>query len=216
MVTSPHSLRRAGGRPSRRGFTLIELLVVISIVGLLVAISIPALSAVRRRSETKTTKAFLERLRLQIESYSNDFGDYPPSRASRIGHRGNELNAGSEILLRCLTTSSKAGPYMEFEDSQLTNSDGDSLERGLNPTRSVIKTSELLEIADVWGNPILNLHNKDYERGGQLSLPGGTVTVPAYSHEKTKQFAGLTSFQLFSAGVDGEAGTDDDVRVFGE
>ncbi|MBL4845743.1 MAG: type II secretion system protein [Planctomycetes bacterium] len=205
-------------RPTRsgRGFTLVEILVVISIIALLAAISIPALSAVRRSSDTKATKAFLERLRLQIESYSNDFGDYPPSRASRIGYRGNEVNAGSEILLRCLTTSKKAGPYFEFEDTQLGNTDQDSLAKGANPTRSVIRTAELLEIVDTWGNPILYLHNKDYDRGGQVLLPNGNVTVPAYSHEKTKQFAGLTSFQLWSAGVDGEVGTDDDVRVFGE
>lgn len=201
---------------TKRSFTLIEILVVIAILGILTAIAIPALSAVRRSSDTKATKAFLERLKLQIESYSNDFGDYPPSRASALGHRGNEVNAGGEVLLRCLTTSSKAGPYMEFEDSQLGNLDGDSLSGSTNPTRSVMKTAELLEIVDMFGNPILYVHNKDYERGGLIRLPGGDKTVAAFQREKTKQFAGLTSFQLFSAGVDGEPGTDDDVRVFGE
>jgi prepilin-type N-terminal cleavage/methylation domain-containing protein len=200
----------------QRAFTLVELLVVIAILAVLTAIAIPALSAVRRSSDTKATKAFLERIKLQVESYSNDFGDYPPSRAARIGHRGNETNAGSEILLRCLTTSSKSGPYMEFEDSQLGNTDGDSLSGSGNPTRSVMRTAELLEIVDTFGNPILYLHNKDYERGGVVRLPGGDKTIPAFAHEKTKQFAGLMSFQLWSAGVDGEHGTDDDVRVFGE
>lgn len=201
---------------TRRAFTLVELLVVISILAVLTAIAIPALSAVRKSSDTKATKAFLERIKLQVESYSNDFGDYPPSRASAIGHRGNDVNAGSEILLRCLTTSSKSGPYMEFEDAQLGNTDGDSLSGSANPTRSVMRTAELLEIVDSFGNPILYIHNKDYDRGGVVRLPGGDKTIPAFSHGKTKQFAGLTSFQLWSAGVDGEHGTDDDVRVFGE
>lgn len=203
-------------RSTPRAFTLVELLVVIAILGILTAIAIPALSAVRKSSDTKATKAFLERIKLQIESYSNDFGDYPPSRMSQIGQRGNDVNAGSEILLRCLTTSSKSGPYIEFEDAQLGNTDEDSLSGAGNPTRSVIRTGELLEILDSFGNPILYLHNKDYDRGGVVRLPGGDVTVPAFAHEKTKQFAGLMSFQLWSAGVDGEHGTEDDVRVFGE
>lgn len=201
---------------SGRSFTLVELLVVIAILGILTAISIPALSAVRRRSETKTTKAFLERIRLQVESYSNDFGDYPPSRASQIGFRKNEVNAGSEVLLRCLTTSRKAGPYMEFEDEVLGNTDGDSLDGAQNPTQSIIRSPELFEIVDTWGNPILYLHNKDYDKGGEIKLEGGVKTIPAFEHEKTKQFAGLTSFQLWSAGVDGQPGTDDDIYVFGE
>ncbi len=208
-------MKRIVSRPAH-GFTLVELLVVIAILGILTAIAIPALSAVRRSSDTKATKAFLERIKLQVESYSNDFGDYPPSRASAIGFRMNEVNAGSEVLLRCLTTSTKSGPYMEFEDAQLGNTDGDSLGGTDNPTRSVMRTPDLLEIVDTFGNSILYLHNKDYERGGIVRLPGGDKTIPAFQHEKTKQFAGLMSYQLWSAGVDGEHGTDDDVRVFGE
>ena len=211
MVFSARSLRAA------RAFTLAELLVVIAIIGLLTALAIPALSGVRRRSQTKATSALLERLSLALANYSNDFGDYPPSQMTRAGVRGaNEINAGSELLVRCLTTSAKAGPYFEFEDAQLGNHDGDSLSGSANPTQSVIRASELFEAVDVWGNPIVYLHNRDYERGCEVSLPGGNVNVRGYEHEKTKQFAGLTTFQLWSAGVDGVAGTDDDVRVFGE
>ena len=200
-----------------RAFTLAELLVVVAIIGILTALAIPVMSGVRRRSQTKATAAFMERIRLALESYSNDFGDYPPSQMTRAGVTGaNELNAGSELLVRCLTTSAKAGPYLEFDDASLGNTDGDSLSGSANPTKSVIRAQDLFEVVDVWGNPIMYLHNRDYERGCEVSLPGGNVNVRGYEHEKTKQFAGLTTFQLWSAGVDGVAGTDDDVRVFGE
>ena len=61
----------------RSGFTLIELLISIAIITILVALSVPALSAVRRSSEVKETRALMARLTLALEHYSDEFGDYP-------------------------------------------------------------------------------------------------------------------------------------------
>lgn len=200
-----------------RRFTLIELLIVITVIVILIGISIPALSSVRRSSQTKATKAFLDRLKLAIESYSNDFGDYPPSDFRRANlRRSNGSNDGAEVLARCLTTSQKGGPYMDFSETELGNVDADRLASDMNPQRSSFQTSELLEIVDVWGNPISYLHNRDYAKGETIDVPGQSKTVTAHRNEKTKQYSGLTSFQLLSAGVDGEVGTDDDVLVTGE
>lgn len=204
--------------PRARGFTLIEMLVVIAVIAILVALSIPAISAIKRRSQVKATEAFFHRLRLQIEAYANDFGDYPPSSFKKLGLRkSNKQNDGVECLLRCLTTASKGGPYVELKDAQMGNADGDRLVKSGNPTNSVFKTRDLLEITDQWGSPIVYIHNTDYDRGGTMTKKGGgTANVPAAKSEKTGQFQGLTSFQLFSAGPDGEVGTHDDVRAWGE
>ena len=60
------------------------------------------------------------------------------------------------------------------------------------------------------------MHNRDYDKGGTVNGNGQPATVKAHENEKTKQYSGLTSFQLYSAGPDGEVGTGDDVWVAGE
>ena len=202
----------------QRRFTLVELLVVITVVIALVAISIPALSGIRSRSQRKATEAFMQRLKLAIESYSNDFGDYPPSSFRKLGiKKGNDDNEGGEVLVRCLTTSDRSGPYFDFKETEVGNTDQDSLRNSeTSAAQSTLRTTELLEPLDVWGNAILYMHNRDYDKGGAINVNGKAATVAAHQNEKTKQFSGLTSFQLYSAGPDGEVGTDDDVWVAGE
>ncbi|MGE0711111.1 MAG: type II secretion system protein [Planctomycetota bacterium] len=200
-----------------RRFTLVELLVVIAVIAILVGIAIPAMSGIRSRSQRKATEAFLQRLKLAIETYSNDFGDYPPSDFGRAGFpkKHNAENEGGEVLVRCLTTSAKKGPYVELTEQELGNEDMDMLGSG-NPTKSIIANQDLLEVRDVWNNAVLYLHNRDYDKGGTILVKGEPQHVSAHKHEKTGQYSGLTSFQLFSAGPDGEVGTDDDVWVAGE
>ena len=131
----------------RRGFTLIELLVVIGIIAILTAISVPAISAVRRRSQISAQTTVLQRLGLAIEQYQSDFGDYPPCTFRRAGLGiSNGQNEGVECLVRCLTTSKKTGPYFEFDDEQLGNTDGDSLVSSANPTTSWIGSRLFIEL----------------------------------------------------------------------
>ena len=201
-----------------RAFTLIELLVVIGVIAILAGIAIPALSGVRTRSQVQATEALLQRLKLAIESYSDAFGDYPPSTFRGAGLRGsNGENDGAEVLVRCLTSQAKGGPFVELRDEELCNTDGDALTSDANPTRSTFATRDLLEPADVWGNPLAYIHNAEYDRGATARLVlGGTAPVSAARSEKTQQLVGLNSFQLWSAGPDGVAGTEDDIRVWGE
>ncbi len=205
-------------RQLRRGFTLIEMLVVIAIIGILTAIAIPTISSVKTRSQVKALEANFQRMRLAIENYSNDFGDYPPSRFKKLGlRRSNGMNDGIECLVRCLTTGTKSGPYMTFKDEELGNLDNDKLSNNKNPTESILNTKDLFEVVDPWGNPIVYLHNMDYDRGGTMSLKmGGSAAVTAAKSAKTGQFSGHNTFQLFSAGPDGLVGTEDDVRAWGE
>jgi type II secretory pathway pseudopilin PulG len=195
----------------RRSFTLVELLITIGVITVLVAISVPALSAVRRRSEVKETKALMARLSLALEHYADEFGDYPPSRLKKLGARGNGKNEGSECLVRCLTTQEKGGPFIELQDAELGNSDEDQLPSGQDPTRSTQKTRDLLEVHDRWGNPIAYTHNRDYDQGASVQLQTGVSPVQAAKSDVTGSYQALTKFQLWSAGPDGQAGTEDDV-----
>ena len=194
-----------------RSFTLVEILVTIGVITLLIAISVPALSAVRRRSEVKETQALMARLSLALEHYADEFGDYPPSRLEKLGQRGNGRNEGSECMVRCLTSEAKGGPFIELTDENYGNTDDDQLPSGANPTASMLQTRYLLEVLDRWGNPIAYTHNRDYDSGATVQLLTGQASVAAGQSDVTGTYQALTKFQLWSAGPDGEAGTEDDV-----
>lgn len=61
-----------------RGFTLVELLVVITIIGLLVAIMVPAVSIVLNNTKNARIAMEINSLAQAIEAYKVDAGDYPP------------------------------------------------------------------------------------------------------------------------------------------
>lgn len=65
----------------KQGFSLIELLVVISIIGLLMAISLPALSRARAQAKMVAVGVELRQIGLSLEMYMNDNdGKHPPTR----------------------------------------------------------------------------------------------------------------------------------------
>jgi prepilin-type N-terminal cleavage/methylation domain-containing protein len=74
------------GRLARGGFTLVELLVVIAIIGILVAILVPAVGAVRKMAKNAATGAAITSIGTGLETFKADAklgGAYPPSRSDR-------------------------------------------------------------------------------------------------------------------------------------
>ena len=209
-----------GGRagPARReaGFTLVELLVAIGIIAVLAGLIFPAMGAAKRSASAKATKATIERVKLACEAYFADFGDYPPTSLAALGVSTNGVNDGSEALLRCLTTRLGRGPYLQFEEKELVNTDDDALARG-DPCKSTIESRALYELADAWGNPLIYFHNRDYQGGPKLerymTATGERVTCKPKRSEKTGQFPCPTTFMIWSVGADGvnQDGQGDDV-----
>lgn len=63
---------------TRSAFTLVEMLVVISIIGILSALSIAAITSVIPRAKTAALRAEVQSLAEGIERYQSKYGDYPP------------------------------------------------------------------------------------------------------------------------------------------
>ena len=73
-------------RPSR-GFTLVDVLVVISVIGLVVALSLPAVQSAREASRRAQCSGNLRQIGLAIYAYEGAFASLPPGRVKTYDPR---------------------------------------------------------------------------------------------------------------------------------
>jgi prepilin-type N-terminal cleavage/methylation domain-containing protein/prepilin-type processing-associated H-X9-DG protein len=67
-----------------QAFTLVELLVVIAIIGIVVALSLPALSRAKAAAQRKTCLNDLHQINLAVRMYCDDANDASPSSSSAV------------------------------------------------------------------------------------------------------------------------------------
>jgi len=72
-----------GGAARSRGFTIIELLVVVAIIGLLVALLLPAIGIARESSRRSQCLNQLRQIALAIHEYHEAIGSFPPGNVTR-------------------------------------------------------------------------------------------------------------------------------------
>jgi general secretion pathway protein G len=78
-MNTPPTARRRRAR-HRAGFTLVEVLVVISIIGVLVALLVPAIASAVGRANEAVVSGDIQSLSQSLASFKNTYGEYPPSR----------------------------------------------------------------------------------------------------------------------------------------
>lgn len=88
-----------------RGFTLIELIVVISIIGILSSLLVANFMNVRYKTRDGVRKKDLEQIRLALETYRIDAGEYPvniyPISSSNCSG-SDSLQLGSTIYMESI------------------------------------------------------------------------------------------------------------------
>ncbi len=205
------------GVPTAAGFTLVELLVVISIIAILAGLSMSGVMMGRDSAEEGAVKSNITSLVTRLEQYAVETGDYPPSSLSFFRIPSNGLNDGIESVLACLETRKYNGAFIgDLDEKQRGNVDADTISKlqadHLRKRLDWKRTdNQLWEYCDLWGNPLIYIHSRDYSEPVSIqTIDGETITVSAKRDPETGGFYRPTEFQLWSLGVDGENGEYDE------
>ncbi|MCG8584074.1 MAG: DUF1559 domain-containing protein, partial [Pirellulales bacterium] len=110
-------MQRSGFRRAPSGFTLVELLVVMAIIGILIAMLMPALGAVRERARRTQCNNNVKEIGTALQSYLESRGNFPA---------GNEDKDGTDIswLVMILPMIEGQNQYDNITLSEAWNSAG--------------------------------------------------------------------------------------------
>src|SRR5690606_10616730 len=85
-------------RAPRRGFTLVELLMVVVIIGLLMALLLPAIGRARLTAQRAAITAEISQLNAAMTQYAANHNEYPPSLLTDLGPTPYGNNYGNQVV----------------------------------------------------------------------------------------------------------------------
>ena len=173
-----------------RAFTLVELLIVMAIISVLAAILLPAIFSIPERARKAQTAALLATVTNALEQYADDHGRFPTLRPGAV--------MDDEQQFTCLFLHLNGDPTDGYGGKTLyLDLRGDQVVGGLSRTAGrgaeVEMELPLGTIVDAWGNGLRYLELR---------------SVRSTSQPQTAR--NRRTYDLVSAGPDGEFGTEDD------
>lgn len=202
-------------------FTLVELLVVMAIIAILGSLSLVGVQKALENAHVSSEKTVISTLRVGAETFGREMGDFPPTTLRFWGVKAtNGISEGNESLFAALLTRKRGGKFIEdLDESRWQNLDSDKLsaadlKRIKEQLDWIRTTDQLLEYTDMWGNPYVYFHNRDYGKTMKyLDESGAIQEVTAAKNPQTGEFAAPTSVQIWSFGPDGknQNGDGDDI-----
>jgi prepilin-type N-terminal cleavage/methylation domain-containing protein/prepilin-type processing-associated H-X9-DG protein len=180
-------------RSRRRGFTLIELLVVISIIGILVAILLPAVSSARATARRMQCSGNLRQIGIAMTVYHDTLGGYPLTMTS-----GGAPSATGEYMTGHYSWLAQLLPFIDQQplharinfNLNMADTSGDPFDAQIsaehpNATAATTRVSVFLCPADGANDLNLALGSADPAPDNYAANAGWPSMATGYEGERT-------------------------------
>jgi prepilin-type N-terminal cleavage/methylation domain-containing protein len=186
--------------PRRRAFTLIELLVVMSVIAILMSLLVPTLHAIRRQVNEARCEGMIQGLSMAIEAYKQRYYVYPPDSHTELSYVSEALIyylSGASIAWSDPKPSGYPWGHVVFKDNGGSGRKASHIFYQFKDDilQDIDTKNGVPAIIDPWLRPLF------------YNAPGGANANPNHN---------VQGFDLVSAGVDGNLGTDDDLGNYSD